>query len=207
MLLRQSEDRVLRALRVAALGGARGADERVGGARGGRHNDDALPPRPFDDLGDALQRGGRRDGRPAEFQNGPHYVACRAIWITSPSIADAVASPPAPGPLHTRRGTRSLSSVITFVGPVACPSSESAATSSGPTRALVAFSPKSATARKRTRAPRAAAPVRSDAAMPRRLVRRTLSGWKCRPSRIETRMESLYAASCPSTSFVGSASA
>src|SRR4029077_8706399 len=147
MLSRKPQDRVLRGLRIAALGGARRADERVGRPRGRGDDDDALTARAFHDLGDALQRGGRRDRRPAELQNGPHQALCRAIWITSPSIADAVASPPAPGPLQTKRGTRSLSSVITFVGPVACPSSESAGTSSGPTRAFVALSPKSATAR------------------------------------------------------------
>src|SRR6185503_20038904 len=191
MLLREPKDRVLSGLRIALLGAAGGPDEGVRGARGRGDDDDPLALRALHDLGNTLQRGGRRDRCPAELQNRPHQAVCRVIWITSPSIADAVASPPAPGPLHTKRGTRSLSSVITFVGPVACPSSDSAATSSGPTRALAAFSPKSATARYRNRVPRAAAPVMSEAAMPRRLVRRTLSGWKCLPSRIEMRMASL----------------
>src|SRR5204862_6341521 len=113
----QSRDRVLGRLRVAAPGGASSADERVGGARGRGHDDDALSARAFDDLGNALQRGRRRDRGAAELQNRPHYAVCRAIWITSPSIADADATPPAPGPLHTKRGTRSLSSEITFVRP------------------------------------------------------------------------------------------
>src|SRR5438067_1624157 len=147
MLVRESEDRVLGGLRIPALRGTSGADERVGRARGRRDHDDAVPPRVLHDLGDPLQRRRRRHRRAAELQDSPRHALRCAIWITSPSIADAVASPPAPGPLHTKRGTRSLSSVITLVGPVACPSSESAGSSSGPTRAFVALSPKSATAR------------------------------------------------------------
>src|SRR3989441_9694987 len=170
-------DLLLSLLGVAALGVARRRDERVSGAGRRGDDDDALAFDSLDDLADLLERGRRGDGGPAELEDGPssggsaprgpggsaprgpggsaprgpptvvsHRVA-RAIWITSPSIAEAVASPPAPGPLHTRCGARSLSSVTTFVGPVAWPSSESAATSSGPTRAFVAFSPKSATAR------------------------------------------------------------
>src|SRR5207245_10141353 len=147
VLPRKAEDRVLGGLGVAVLGGAGGADERIGSTRCRGDDDDPFAPRSLHDLGDALQCGGRGHGSSAEFQNGPHYALRCAIWITSPSIADAVASPPAPGPVPTTRGLSSLYNVITFVGPLAWPSSESAVTSSGPTRALVAFSPKSATAR------------------------------------------------------------
>src|SRR5438445_6100488 len=176
VLARETEDCLLRLVRVAHLGRTRGRDQGVGrpGGRGDDH--DAFSLHALHDLGHALKGGRRRDGGPAELEHGPRHPRALAIAITSPSIAEAVASPPAPGPLQTSRGTRSPSSVITFVGPVACPSSESAATSSGPTRAFVARSPKSATARYRMRAPRAAAPVSSDAGMPRKLARRTLSG-------------------------------
>src|SRR5947209_9589283 len=147
MLARESVDRVLGGLGIASFGGASGADERIGGPRGRRDHDDPVASRVLHDLGHTLQRRGRRHRGAAELQDGSRHALRCAIWITSPSIADAVASPPAPGPLQTKRGTRSLSSVITFVGPLACPSTESAGTSSGPTRAFVALSPKSATAR------------------------------------------------------------
>src|SRR5256712_3449992 len=160
-------DLLLSLLGVAALRVARRRDERVSGAGCRGDDDDALAFDSLDDLADLLEGGRRGDGGPAELEDGPssggsHRVA-RAIWITSPSIAEAVASPPAPGPLHTRCGARPLSSVTTFVGPVAWPSSESAATSSGPTRAFVAFSPKSAPARQRIFLPRRPSPPTSAA--------------------------------------------
>src|SRR5256886_13493345 len=91
----------------------------VGGPRRCRDDDDPVASRVLHDLGHTLQCRGRRNRGAAELQDGPRHAFRCAIWITSPSIADAVASPPAPGPLQTKRGTRSLSSVITFVGPVA----------------------------------------------------------------------------------------
>ena len=111
------------------------------------HDDDAIARERGDDPRDALESGRRGDRRPAELQDGPGQRMVRAMAITSPSIAEAVASPPAPGPPKTRVPAMSVSRRTTFVGPLAAPSSESRATSSGPTRAFVAFSPKSAVAR------------------------------------------------------------
>src|SRR5581483_2881866 len=121
--------------------------QRVGRARGRGDHHDAVARERGDDARDAFERGRRRDGGAAELEDGAGQRAARATAITSPSIAEAVASPPAPGPLNTSVPARSVSMRTTLVGPAACPSSESDATSSGPTRALVALSPKSAVAR------------------------------------------------------------
>src|SRR5206468_1734804 len=106
----------------AVRGLARGGVQRVGRPGGRRDDDDTVAFRVADDARDALERGGRGDGRPAELEDGPGQRMVRAIAITSPSMADAVASPPAPGPLNTRRPARSVSIVTTFVGPSATPS-------------------------------------------------------------------------------------
>ena len=54
-----------------------------------------------DDARHALERGRRGHGGPAELEDGAGQRMVRAIAITSPSMAEAVASPPAPGPLNT----------------------------------------------------------------------------------------------------------
>src|SRR2546428_711304 len=74
----------------------------------GRDDDDALPGSAAHDADDALERVRRRDRCPTELEDDAHFMA-RAIWITSPSIADAVASPPAPGPMNVSVPARSVS--------------------------------------------------------------------------------------------------
>src|SRR5512132_2801853 len=147
MRLREVVDDALCDGGFAVRGFARRRVQRIGRARGRGDDDDPVALGIADDARHALERGRRGDGRPAELEDGARQRMARAIAITSPSMAEAVASPPAPGPMNTSRPARSVSIVTTFVGPSAAPSGELAGTSSGPTRAFVARSPKSAVAR------------------------------------------------------------
>src|SRR5215210_8346795 len=147
MRLREIVDDALGDKRLAVRGLARGRMQGIRGSRCRGNDDDAVPAGVADDARHAFERGGRGHGGPAELEHRACQRMALAIAITSPSMAEAVASPPAPGPLKTRRPARSVSMVTTFVGPSAAPSSELAGTSSGPTRAFVARSPKSAVAR------------------------------------------------------------
>src|SRR4029077_7131704 len=115
VLLREPFDRALRARRVAARRLLRRFDGRVGASGSRGPPQAALAVRGGDDLHPGLDRRRRGDRRPAELEDD--RLAQRtalAIAITSARIADAVAWPPAPGPLQTSRSAISDSSVMTL---------------------------------------------------------------------------------------------
>ena len=113
-------DDLLRGAGVPRRGPVRRLQELISRSSGRRDHDETLAGLGGDDLRDGFDRRRGRDRRPAELED--EWLAQRvalATAITSASIADAVASPPAPGPLQTSRSAMSDSSVMTFVGPEA----------------------------------------------------------------------------------------
>src|SRR6476646_5607328 len=141
----------------------------------------------------------------------------RATARMSPSTALLVAAPPAPGPPSRTVPTGSPEISMRFITPAVSPSGLLAGTAVGTTAAATTASSRSATARSLIARPSDAAPrssgpvtpVMPGGASPRAAGGRrpTVVGSSHVPNARRARMTSLFTASSPSTSPLGSASA